>query len=382
MLETEKPTPVSNKLRILISGSLPPPLSGLEIYFQTLLNSSLPEQVDLSFVQTSAQKRKLSSAGKATISNMVYAILDCGRFTWAILTKRPQIAHIGNAAGLSYVKHSVCVIIARIFGSRVLLHPHCSLLVLYDERSKSWQWFFKRVIRWTNGVLVLSKEWLRLRSIVPGCKVYYLPNAIDLTQFRPMAEKHLAESKLGIPCKILYLGWLGKAKGCFDLVDAALEAHSQGIDMIVDLVGGELVSGELELLRKKINAAKLEDYVRLHPLAYGKEKLDFLQDADIFVYPSYAEGMPMAVLEAMACGLPIVASRVGGIPDLIQDGKNGILVEPGRPEQLAGAICRIARDHELRNSMKKANYQQACEQYDIEQHVKQLVQLYQNLVYG
>jgi glycosyltransferase involved in cell wall biosynthesis len=90
--------------------------------------------------------------------------------------------------------------------------------------------------------------------------------------------------------------------------------------------------------------------------------------------------MPMAVLEAMACGLPIVASRVGGIPDLIQDSVNGILVEPGKPEQLAAAICKLARDHELRNSMKNASYQLAYERYDIEQHVIQMVKLYQNLV--
>jgi glycosyltransferase involved in cell wall biosynthesis len=176
------------------------------------------------------------------------------------------------------------------------------------------------------------------------------------------------------------LGWLGKAKGCFDLLDAALEIHSQGLDMIIDLVGGELACGELELLQKKIRASKLEGSVRLHSLAYGTEKLDFFQNADIFVYPSHSEGMPMAVLEAMACGLPIVASRVGGIPDLIQDSVNGILVEPGKPEQLAAAICKLARDHELRNSMKNASYQLAYERYDIEQHVIQMVKLYQNLV--
>jgi glycosyltransferase involved in cell wall biosynthesis len=89
----------------------------------------------------------------------------------------------------------------------------------------------------------------------------------------------------------------------------------------------------------------------------------------------------MAVLEAMASNLPIVATKVGGLPDLIQDGFNGILIEPGKPKQLAFALCKLADDDVLRGSMGKASYKIACEQFDIEQHVKKLVSVY-NLVLG
>jgi glycosyltransferase involved in cell wall biosynthesis len=351
-------------------------MGGVGFYYQTLLNSSLPEQVNLIFVQTSPQRLELSSTGKATILNLYTAIKDCWRFTKAVIIGHPQLAHISTAYGLSFVKHAHCIFVARLFGRRVLLHPHCSLAVLYYEQSKLWQWYFRQVIRLTDGVVVLSKEWLKLSSIVPDRKIYYLPNAIDLKLYHDIAKKHISAVGFTKPCKILYLGYLGKQKGSFELLDAAIAIHSQELDMIFDLVGGALAPDELDQLREKITTLHLEDCIRLHPPAYGTDKLNFFQDADIFVYPSYKEGMPIAVLEAMACGLPIVATRVGGLPDIIQDGINGILVEIGKPEQLASALCKLANDHQLCVSMGNVGYQLVCEQYDIEQHVSKLVDIY------
>ena len=90
----------------------------------------------------------------------------------------------------------------------------------------------------------------------------------------------------------------------------------------------------------------------------------------------------MAVLEAMGCGLPIVATRVGGLPDLVLNGVNGLLVEPGRPDQLATALGRLSVDDELRYTMQQMSYQSAIEQYDIEQRVPQLVDIYRSALCG
>lgn len=84
----------------------------------------------------------------------------------------------------------------------------------------------------------------------------------------------------------------------------------------------------------------------------------------------------MAVIEAMACGLPIVATNVGGLPDLVQDGVNGVLVEPGRPAQLVAALHRLAIDRELVQSMQLKSHQFASEQYDMEKHVAELLDIY------
>ena len=111
------------KPRILVSGHLPPPMGGIATFYQSLLNSSLPQKVDFCFVETSSQKRTLSQTGTFSFSNLMSAVSDYGRFTKAIIKHRPQLTHIATAFGLSFFKHSVCVIIARVFGSRVLIHP-------------------------------------------------------------------------------------------------------------------------------------------------------------------------------------------------------------------------------------------------------------------
>ena len=364
------------KIKVLLAGHLPPPIGGIAAYYQSLLGSSLDEKVNLQFVQTSTHKRDLSQSGRATVSNFVSAARDCFRFFGAILSQRPHICHIGTAFGLSFVKHSICVFIARVFGSRVLLHPHCSLSALYSDRSAWWRWYFRRVLLLTNGMIGLSREWKQVLQIIPGSRVYLLQNAINLAPFQSIAQDRFENPMRDGDVDILYLGYLGRAKGSLDLVDATQHIDCKGSKIFFDLVGDELSPGELDHIHQKIDAAKLSKVVKIHPPVSGAKKLFYFRDADIFVYPSYSEGLPIAVIEAMASGLPIVASNIGGLPDLVREGVNGILVEPGRADLLATALLKIAINPQLRHSMGEKSAQIAIEEYDIEQHVLQLVSIY------
>ncbi len=118
---------------------------------------------------------------------------------------------------------------------------------------------------------------------------------------------------------------------------------------------------------------QLKDVVKIHPPAYGNEKLDYFRQAEIFIYPSFHEGIPIAVIEAMACGLPVVATRAGGLPDLVQEGVNGFLVPAGQAEALADQVAILIRDVPLRQQMQRESCRLAQEKLGIEQHVNQLV---------
>ena len=382
-----------NKMRILLSGHLPPPMGGIGAYYQNLLGSTLSQQVELDFVITSSQQRNLSTSGKATLGNLFSAVKDVGRFFQAVRRHRPQVTHIAVAFGLSFIKHSAMVLMARALGSKVLLHPHCSLVMLYTDRPNWWKRYFKQVIRMTHGVVALSQEWQQLQQIVPGCPVYELPNALNLAPYesiaaqrlassqRPTAAQRLAETnQTDTPVRFLYLGYLGKAKGSFDLLSAAKIALRQNANIAVDLVGSELNPGERVLLEAQVAADGSGRAVTIHPPAYEEQKHAFFRAADVLVYPSYHEGMPMAMLEAMACALPVVATRVGGLPDLVTDGENGLLVEAGNPEQLASAMLKIAADPAMRARMQRKSYRRMVDQYDIEQHVARLVEIYHQTI--
>jgi glycosyltransferase involved in cell wall biosynthesis len=370
------------KPRILVSGHLPPIMGGIATYYQSLLNSSLPQLVDLGFVETSPQRRTQAQSGRFSISNLVSAIGDCGRFAIAVIKHRPELTHIATADGLSFAKHGVCVMVARLFGSRVLLHPHCGFSACYSDQPRWWQWFVRMIIRMTNGVITLSTEWNQLTPIVPGCPVYFLLNGIDLTAYRSIGLKRNEEAIKPHQIKILYLGYLGKAKGSFDLVEAAKRTSTNKVPVIYDLVGGDWGPGEVEELKKQVNQAELQDIVSLHPPVIGVQKVDFFREADIFIYPSYSEGMPIAVIEAMACGLPIIATRVGGLPDLVIDGTNGLLVDAGRPDQLVNALEHLSSNPDLRFAMQMESFQRAFELFDIEKVVPRLVNIYKCALKG
>ena len=130
----------------------------------------------------------------------------------------------------------------------------------------------------------------------------------------------------------------------------------------------------------RITNVELADLVHLSPPRFGQDKLAAFQSADIFIYPSFHEGVPMAVLEAMSAGLPVIATRVGGLPDVVQDRLTGILIDPGQPQQLAAAILALVNQADLRLAMGAAGRRLAEERYSLESHVHQLVDIYQKVL--
>ncbi len=368
------------KPRVLLSGHLPPPMSGIGTYYETLLGSSLPRQVSLQFIDTSSRRRPLSQTGSWSVSNLLSAVVDCIRFIKAVVVYRPEICHIATAFGLSFVKHSVCILVARVLGSKVLLHPHCSFYILYEQQGKAWQWFVRQIIGICHGVVALSNEWKGLQEVVPDCQIYYLPNAINLLDYIDVGRENI-KSKSERQClHVLYLGYLGKAKGSFDLICAAKTILHQMEGVVFDLVGQEHAAGEMEQLNTRVAAAGLEQFIHIQSAVTGAEKIKLFRSADIFVYPSYHEGMPMAVIEAMACGLPIIATEVGGLPDLVCPDFNGLLVPAGQPDQLAIAIHQLIINPQMRYSMQVGSFQLAQENFDIEKLVSQLLDVYYRIL--
>ena len=126
-------------------------------------------------------------------------------------------------------------------------------------------------------------------------------------------------------------------------------------------------------------ARPLDEAVDFPGFVRGPDKLRLLQQAALLVLPSYAEGVPIAVLEGMAAGLPVVTTPVGGVPDIFEDGVNGLLVPPGDPAALADAIERLLDDPDQRRSMGEANRRKALKEFDVPIYVEKLLGLYRDV---
>lgn len=182
---------------------------------------------------------------------------------------------------------------------------------------------------------------------VPKDKIKIIPNGIDLTEYRCLPAKGLFRRKFGIKGQqriVLYLGRIHRTKGLDFLVEAFARIADKLGDVRLVFAGPD--DGYLEKLRALIRVLKIENQVQFAGPLYGRSKLEAFVDADVYVLPSRYETFPLTILEAYACCTPVVASRVDGLKDLVQEDVTGLLFDPGSVEQLAGCLFDLLSNNE------------------------------------
>jgi glycosyltransferase involved in cell wall biosynthesis len=372
---------MDNHIRVMISTHLGPPLGGPATRYGDLFRSRFAELVQLHYVDHHPRAFSFSRSGQISQSNLASVLTYYAHFVMLLLRVKPHVVHIATSEGLSFLKQGIAVALARMSGARVVLAPHFS----YERlllRNGLWGAYHRFVLRRCNGLIALSKEWLVLRQWLPGCLIEYLPNAIDLKPYRDLPRPRADGDDQVV--RILFLGHIGRDKGSFDLVEAArqLERLLPTASWQIELRGEELLPGDLEKLQQLINESGLQERVHIRPPVFNADKVACLASTDLFILPSYHEGMPISVLEAMASSLPVVATHVGGLPDLVADGENGLLVSPGQPGELAEALAELIGDPGRRMRMGLSGRQRALERHDLDALVPDLVRFHERVASG
>lgn len=192
------------------------------------------------------------------------------------------------------------------------------------------------------------EEWPKIHRVYCG---------IDTDYFQRSASSQSA----GGPLRLLNVARLGPEKGHSFLIAALAEVRRAGIDAILTLVGDGPLRPRLE---RQVRDLKLDNSVTFAGAVGQDHILDYYHHADVFVLPSLAEGLPVVLMEAMACGLPVIASRISGIPELVASGESGTLVTPTRIDSLAQAIVEIARDPQRREDYGRAGRSAVQKRFD------------------
>lgn len=265
------------------------------------------------------------------------------RFLWLLLMRPEPLVHIHLSSRASFWRKSVFCLLSLAARRPYMLHMHGSeFMKFYDVESGSTARRFVRFVFARAALsLALSEQWREnLQHICPQAAVEVLPNAV------PVPPPRVESADPG-PARILFLGRLGHRKGTYDLVDAFARLLRQGVPAMLICAGDGEVDG-VRVHAERLGLAELVSCPGWLDVAATAAELD---RAAIFVLPSYAEGVPMALLEAMARGLPVVTTPVGGIPQVVRDGENGLLVEPGDTAALGAALRRLLGDPGLRRSL-------------------------------
>ncbi len=205
-------------------------------------------------------------------------------------------------------------------------------------------------------------------------KLVLIHCGIDTQAFRPASSN--GDDTTRRPLNIVNIGTIHEVKGQKYLIEACRLLHERGVDLMCHIIGD---GPDREMLEAQAREAGLEDRVCFHGQRVRAEIIEMLQQADVFVAPSVPssdgrrEGIPVVLMEAMASGVPVVASRLSGIPELVHDGECGLLVPPGDSEAIADAIERLAADPALRRRLGEAGRARVLEDFDLMTNASRLV---------
>jgi len=263
-----------------------------------------------------------------------------------------------------------------LLGLRVVVHLHGSDFGAFYRRSPAWM---RGLIRWTLGRVrraIVLGQGLRKNfdGLVPMERVVVLPNGI-----RPISKTLDAKESLhqmNGACRIIYLGTLMKAKGFLDVLYSVPAVVSEVPDAYFILAGEHCYPNEIQLAKDFIQQNHLQAYVEMPGVVVGDDKARLLQQADIFVFPPTApEGQPLVVLEALAAGLPVIATPQGAIPEMVIDGVNGFLIPPGDPTAISEKIVNLIRNPTLRRNMGRASLESYQNNYTFDKWAGKLMQI-------
>lgn len=286
---------------------------------------------------------------------------------------RPGVVHLHSSADASFVRKAILFWISHPFGIPVVIHMHGSdFQDYYDRSGRLAQSVIGATLTRANAVVALGEVWAdKLRAIAPQARVIVIPNAV-----RP--ARRTVQPARNRPLNVVFLGRIGDRKGAFRLLDSWADLVSRptsedGSGRAVSLtIAGD---GEVATARRRIQELGVGDSVELREWLTPEAVDDLLGKSQVLVLPSRNEGQPMAVLEAMARGLCVVASDVGGLPEMIGDGC-GVIVSAEDGKAISDALKLVIDDDQLRLQFGAAAHARFADRFDVRAVARQIDDLY------
>ncbi|SMC62847.1 glycosyltransferase family 4 protein [Cellulophaga tyrosinoxydans] len=331
--------------KILFILHLPPPVHGAAmvggfIRDSKIINSTFTTKfIDLG---TSASIQEI---GKNGVKKWMRFLKIFKETITSLLVFRPKLVYMTlNSHGNGFYKDCLVVLILKIFRTNIIYHFHNKGVADYQDK-----WFdhllYLLVLKNEKVILTSPYLYYDIKKYVKEKNVYYCPNGIPIIDDSPSLIK-----KDNDKVRLLFLSNLLKFKGLFVLVDACKILKTRKVVFQSVVVGGEgdISKEEFENIIKQNNISDVLFYVGRK---YNEEKAAEFKNADIFVHPTLDDCAPIVLLEAMQFSLPMVSTFEGGIPDIIQEGKSGFLVQKNDATSLADKIEILINDELLREEM-------------------------------
>lgn len=359
--------PAPDPTTILLIGPLPPPFGGQSVLVKSILESGIAKKFNLKVLNIAHERPGFM---KRTILSAIFLF----RLIRLLANeKKLKLLHIHSSAGPALWEKALFIAAGKFFGKRVILHLHGGRLVpFWNEAGNSKKIIIRKILDSCDAVIVLSTGGRSFveREIGSSSRVSVLPNSVE-----SVAGEALPSAD-GVT--FLYVGHLKAEKGLLDLLHAFRECGNLTRHAIRLKIMGGGDTDENEMIVKNAYAAAGLSGVSFVGVLTGADKWREFFTSDVFVLPSHSEDMPMTILEAMACGLPVISTSVGSIPEVVEDGRNGYLVASRDFSSLAEMMARLADHCDIRQSMSMANRQKVRDQYSFERFQDGLEKVYRD----
>jgi glycosyltransferase involved in cell wall biosynthesis len=359
----------TRRLRVMIVGAFPPPgrdvFGGMVTSCAALMRSSLPERVDVIPVDST----QISNPPPRLSLRLLLAIPRLCRFIVQMERHRPDVVVLFVALGASVVEKGVMAWYARFRGISAVMFPRGGGLVEACNASAVTAWWVRAAFRGSHRVFCQSLHWQRFAQQRLGFDVAGTPLIANWTatpELLQMGRRRLTTASGATandePVRLLFVGWLDFEKGIGELLTAC-ELLAQRLRFTLDLIGQ---GNSLDWARDRVKVAGLDERVTFRGWLTGRELLDAFADSDVLVLPSWAEGLPNAMVEAMAAGLAVVVTAVGSIPDVVSDGQDALLIPSRDSKALTSALSRVICDEATRRRLGAAAHQKAAKLFGAE----------------
>lgn len=281
-----------------------------------------------------------------------------------------DIVHVLSTAGYGFFRNAVHIRIARRHGARTIFHLLGQFDDLYHDSGTAVRAAMRRALDLADVHIVQSPGLADLLRSMTRRRVHAIFNGVRIAELAPPGGWAHSD---GTTVRVVALGTLGERKGTFDLLEAAERLQMRRPEIRFIFVGG----GELDRFQALVSERRLAN-VSLAGAVDDASRVALLHGSDVFALPSHAEGQPIAILEGMAAGLPILSTTVGSIPEVVGE-SNGIVIPPRSVEGLVAAIERLADDAALRERMGRFNAREAAVKYDLARVFREIDDVYREL---
>jgi glycosyltransferase involved in cell wall biosynthesis len=356
----------------MVCGPSRDAVSGVSTHVNQIFGSSLAKTYCLVHFQVGSEGRPESTPQKIVriVASPLTLLKEIVRF-------RPDVIHLNTSlVRNAYWRDLAYLLVARILHCKVVYQVHGGDL---PSDFLGHNTLGRGFLRWSLAipdviVLLAESEREAYRSFATAKPLIVIPNAIDLAEYRAARPKSFEGSGIVLG----YIGRLAAEKGVGEAIRAVAILQRSGFDGLRFRIAG---SGPYEReLRESVDREGLQEVVEFVGPVFGEAKARFWESIDLFVFPTAREGLPYTILEAMASATPVLTTRVGCIPDTIQEGVQGAFLSSRDPESIAGRLRAIVTDRERLRSMSSEALRCARDHYSVERLAAQFDELYRGLL--